>query len=107
MLRTCAGEYPADMSWAVAITRTVAQFCSAYWPLAVELFCSGALGALLRIARRWVAGQPTGPQDKSLEMFKHGLGYAVMAFAILGPEARAHGVLPLPSSSEHQSASPP
>ena len=92
-LRACAGEYPAEVEWPVSLMCPVSRLCAASTPLAVELFCGGALGMLLRIAQRWVAAQPRGARDGSLAMFRDGLVFPMNAFGRVVWEARAH--LPL------------
>ena len=88
VLRTPAGEYPAEVEWPVSLMRPVSHLCGASTPLAVELFCGGALGMLLRIAQRWLAAQPRGARDGSLAMVRDGLIFLITAFGRVVPEAR-------------------
>ena len=77
----------------MSLMRPVSRLCGASTPLAVELFCGGALGMLLRIAQRWVAAQPRGARDGSLAMFRDGLIFPITAFARVGAEARTRTLL--------------
>ena len=68
------------------------RLCRLSMPLAVALFCGGALGALLRIARRLVASQPRACQESfaaSLIQPGDGLLLVVAAFGPAVPQARA------------------
>ena len=56
-LRARAGTFLPETEWWVGIMEAVARLCSASGPLAVEMFCEGALGASLRVAQRLVAAQ--------------------------------------------------
>ena len=63
-------------------------------PLAVELFCSRALGVLLRMAQRRVAAQPHGHQDGIVVMIMTVLMDIFKAFGPAVPQARPHFVPP-------------
>lgn len=56
-LRARAGAFLPETEWWVGLMRAVERLCSASGPLAVEVFCGGALGAALRVAQRLVAAQ--------------------------------------------------
>ena len=89
MARVCAGEYLPDWEWLVLVMRGVAMVGAASAPLAVKLFCGGALGMLLRMAQRWVAAQPRGQLDLILvAMLRDGLSFALEAFCTAVPQAR-------------------
>ena len=75
----------------------MAVLSAMYAPLAVELFSSGVLSALLRVAQRWVAAQPRGRQDGAVTVLKKGLVNVVYAFGLTVPQARA--CLPAKGSS--------
>ena len=52
-----AGAFLPETEWWVGLMRAVERLCNASAPLAVEMFCGGALGAALRVAQRLVAAQ--------------------------------------------------
>ena len=87
--RACAGEYSTDWEWVVIVLRGVAMVSDVSAPLAVELFCGGVLGMLLRVAQRWVAAQPRGLLDLILvAMLREGLSSVLEAFCRAVPQAR-------------------
>ena len=85
---------PPDQGWLVETARAMAVLSAMYAPLAVELFSSGVLSALLRVAQRWVAAQPRRRQDGAVTVLKHGLVNVVYAFGLTVPQARARVCLP-------------
>ena len=87
----CAGVLPAESEWLAGTMHGVTSLCAAYVPLAVELFCQGVLGALVRIAQRWAWAQPHGRPDGIVALFKDGLVHVVTAFGVAVTQARAHG----------------
>ena len=70
--------------------RGVASLCTASAPLAVELFCRGTLGVLMRVVQRWVRAQPRGRWRGTIELIKNGLVHLTSALGVAVPQARAH-----------------
>ena len=63
----------------------------AYAPLAIELFCGGALGLWLQLAQRLVASKPPAEQEHiAVRLLTEGLVPMVQAFGLVVPQARAH-----------------
>ena len=86
----CAGKYLPDKAWLLMVMQAVLRYCGASPSLTVDLFCGGALGALVRIAQRAVAALPHAAQygyaRQAVEDF---LAPLVKAFALAVPQARA------------------
>ena len=89
VLLNAAGEYPPHPQFLVEVGRALAVLSVAAAPLAVELYSSGVLSALLRVAQRWVAIQPGERQDSAVTVLKDGLAHVVYAFGHTVPQARA------------------
>ena len=78
--------------WLLAVAGALAQLCAyAYAPLAIELFCGGALGAWLRLAQRIVPSQaPADRRQTAAGLLTYGLVPMVQAFGLVVPQARVH-----------------
>lgn len=85
-----AGEYPADCDWLAGTMRAVGSLCDTSVHVAVEFFCQGVLGGLVRVAQRWAWAQPHGRQDGIVGLFKDYLVHMMTAFGDAVPQARAH-----------------
>ena len=90
LVADCAGEYVPDRAWLLGVVQAVMRYCEASTALAVDLFCDGALGSLLRIAHRVVAALPHaaryGFAQQAVVDF---LAPLVKAFALAVHQARA------------------
>ena len=93
-----AGEYLAGKSMLPQMMDVVRRLAWSSAPLAVELFCGGVLGALVREARRASSVQPTAKLEGEVAgcAFAQGLPRVVSAFGRAVPQART---FPLPALS--------
>lgn len=92
-----AGALP-DVDTLVEVCRAVVLLCNASKALAVQCFCDGVLGGLLRVARWLVDAQPHADwvrQGSAGRLFRGGLVDTVEAFSRAVPQTRAH---PLPAA---------
>lgn len=72
----------------LGVVRAVIHLSGAF---AAEMFCDGALSALLRIAQRLVAAQPhAGREQSAIRLFREGVARVVCTFAHAVPQARPH-----------------
>ena len=94
---SCAGQYPDGWEPLGKVMRGVASLCTASVPLAVELFCRGTLGVLVRIVQRWVRAQPRGRWRGTISLVENGLVRVTYAFGVAVPQARAH-LVPRPAA---------
>ena len=85
-----------DVGFLQGLMTAVACLCGISAPLTVEVFCGGALGALLRVALWLAAAQPHAQAKERVaeQLLREGLASAVDAFSLAVPQARAH---PLPA----------
>ena len=86
-----AGRSLPQIPWLLAVAKAFTSLGGAYAPLAVELFCGGALGLWLRLAQRLVASKPPAErEDIAARLLTDGLVPMVQAFGLVVPQARAH-----------------
>ena len=90
----CAGECFPEREWLAEVMKGVALFSAASAPIAVEFFCGGVLGVLVRMVQRWVAARPLDELVGTVAMFTRGLVGVLDAFGLAVPQARARSLHP-------------
>ena len=91
LLRGHAGKCTHQITWLLAVAKALTSLGGAYAPLAVELFCGGALGFWLRLAQRLVASKtPSEQEHLAARLLTEGLVPLVQTFGLVVPQARAH-----------------
>lgn len=92
-----AGDELSDQAVLPGVVLALKRLCCASAPLAVELFCDGVLGLLLRIAQRLVAAKLQREGEAAAERALCECAALLLeAFSAAVPQARAHA-LPAPA----------